>query len=110
MTNENRYVALIARIFEDRYKSGAHVVPFIRSDIKSTAKALDIVLPDNLGDVIHSFRFRTKWPAAVTKTAPAGKEWVIALAGRSKYEFRLSSTSRITPNTSLAPINVPDAT
>jgi len=106
----NRYQALIEKIFFDHYTDGATALDFTRREIKNAADALDIQLPDNLGDVIYSFRFRTDLPESVLATQPEGMEWVIELAGRSNYRFSLVKINRILPRADLARIDIPDAT
>ena len=49
-------------------------------------------------------------PATVLKTQPAGYEWIIELAGRAKYRFRLAKENRIVPNPKLVTIRIPDGT
>lgn len=111
MANEtNRYRALIERIFFDHYSAGATSLDFTRREIKGAAEKLRIVLPDNLGDVIYSFRFRTALPEAVVATQPDGREWVIELAGRARYRFSLVTVNRIVPRDDLVRIDIPDAT
>lgn len=107
---QNRYQALIEKIFFDHYTEGATSLDFTRQEIKDAAKDLDIVLPDNLGDVIYSFRFRKGLPDAVIATQTDEKEWVIELAGRSRYRFSLVKINRILPREDLARIDIPDAT
>jgi hypothetical protein len=107
---ENRYKALIDKIFFDNYKPGMANFEFERKDIKSASTVLGIDLPDNLGDVIYSFRFRAEFSDRIRATQPVGKEWRIELAGRSRYRFVLGSANRIVPNTALRRIKVPDAT
>ncbi|MCA8888569.1 MAG: hypothetical protein KDA46_07065 [Parvularculaceae bacterium] len=106
----NRYQALIEKIFFDHYSEGETSLDFTRQEIKDAAKTLKITLPDNLGDVIYSFRFRTDLPEKVLETQPEGMEWVIELAGRSKYRFSLVKINRILPREDLARIDIPDAT
>lgn len=106
----NRYSALIERIFRNAYKPGMSEVPFRRDDLTAAAKALRIVLPKNLGDVIYSMRYRAALPKAITRTQPEGKEWVIEGKGRAEYAFRLVAISRIVPNPNMAVIKIPDAT
>lgn len=107
---KNRYQALIEKIFFDHYSEGATSLDFTRQEIKDAADALGIALPDNLGDVIYSFRFRTDLPEQVLATQPEGMEWVIELAGRSQYRFSLVKINRIVPREDLARIDIPDAT
>jgi len=106
----NRYQALIEKIFFDHYADGASTLEFTRQEIKDAAADLAIVLPDNLGDVIYSFRFRAALPDRVIATQPEGMEWVIELAGRSRYRFALVKINRVLPRDDLARIDIPDAT
>lgn len=110
MSDKNRYAVIIEKIFHDRYDADATSLPFVRQDIKDAADELEIVLPDNVGDVIYSFRFRTALPESILATQPDGREWVIELAGRAKYQFSLVSINRILPREDLALIDIPDAT
>lgn len=106
----NRYEALIEKIFFDHYKENTTCLKFTRQEIKDAANALNLVLPDNLGDVIYSFRFRTDLPESILSTQQEGMEWVIELAGRALYQFSLVKISRILPRKELARIDIPDAT
>jgi len=98
----NRYSKLIEKIFFDNYKKGSKRVEFVRSDIEQAAKSLKIVLPKNLGDVIYSFRFRTELPKSIIILAGKDEEWLIKLAGRSRYCFSLEHKLEIVPNRNLA--------
>ncbi len=106
----NRYQALIEKIFFDHYSEGKTALDFTRQEIKDAATHLGIALPDNLGDVIYSFRFRTDLPGKVVATQSEGMEWVIELAGRSRYRFSLVRINRILPREDLARIDIPDST
>ena len=106
----NRYGVLIEKIFFDRYAKGATALEFAREDIEAAAAALDIPLPKNLGDVLYSFRFRAALPERIAVTQPAGLEWIIELAGRARYRFRLVKANRIVPRDDLLAIAIPDAT
>jgi len=64
----------------------------------------------NLGDVIYSFRYRAELPSSVRDRAPAGLEWSIEPAGRSRYRFVATAQRRIVPNQLLAETKIPDAT
>ena len=86
------------------------VVPWVRSEIAPTAKALSLKVPKNLGDVPYTFRFRNDLPMSVRARTPAGFQWVIVLAGRGKYEFQLRRQAWIEADTRIAPYDVPDAT
>lgn len=106
----NRYEALIEKIFFDHYTNGVVSLDFTRQEIKDAAISLEIVLPDNLGDVIYSFRFRTDLPNRILATQPEGMEWVIELAGRALYKFSLVKANRVLPREDLVRIDIPDAT
>lgn len=106
----NRYQALIDKIFFDHYRKGETSFEFDRKEIKSAARSLRIELPDNLGDVIYSFRFRTVLPERIVATQPNGTEWVIELAGRGRYRFNLLKTNRVLPRADLVTTDIPDAT
>lgn len=109
-TKPNRYTQILERIFFDHYTAGATDVPFRREEIKRVAKELGIVLTDNLGDVIYTFRFRAPMPARIAKLAPAGRVWIIRLAGKARYCFALERDWSATPNSALLRIKVPDST
>ncbi len=106
----NRYVALIEKIFLDRYQAGTTEIDFARTDIEGAAEELDITLPKNLGDILYSFRFRAVLPEKIVATQPEGMEWSIELAGRAMYKFRLVKSNRILPREDLAHIDIPDST
>lgn len=106
----SRYSGIIAAIFERHYKKGIESFEFERSEMERIARRLKIRLPKNLGDLIYSFRFRQPLPDSITSTAPAGKQWIIEGAGKGKYRFRLASSTRIEPNSSLVAVKIPDAT
>ena len=106
----NRYNALIEKIFFDHYHPGATELDFERSEIKSAANDLGIEVPENLGDVIYSFRFRAPLPERIVATQPPSKEWLIELAGHAVYKFRLAKINRILPREDLIVIDIPDAT
>lgn len=108
--SKNRYHQLVEKIFFDKYVDGDLEVLFERLEINSAAKDLGIELPSNVGDVIYSIRFRTPMPESILLTQPEGKEWIIELAGRSKYRFRLVTISRILPNPNMVAIKIPDNT
>ena len=107
---QNRYRSLIDKIFFDRYTPGSMSIDFERDDIKQAARDLDVELPDNLGDVIYSFRFRTTLSDKMLATQPMGMEWRIELAGRGLYRFVLGKQNRILPNPARVRTKIPDAT
>lgn len=106
----NRYGTLIEKIFFDRYGNEMTELEFARTDIEDAAEFLDIKLPKNLGDVLYSFRFRAALPKRIIETQPEGMEWVIQLAGRAVYKFRLVKINRVLPREDLVTIDIPDAT
>lgn len=106
----NRYNVIIEKIFFDNYKAGVTRFEFQRDDIKDAANALNIVIPDNVGDLIYFFRFRKDLPDSIQATHPEGRSWRIELAGHGVYRFVLGSANRIVPNPSFKRIKIPDAT
>src|SRR5579883_2158474 len=106
----NRYSAIIATIFRKHYKSGKTQFEFTREEFVETAQALKIALPKNLGDLTYTFRFRGKLPDEILATAGKDREWIIELAGRARYRFRLAKLANIVPNPSMIAVKIPDAT
>jgi hypothetical protein len=104
---KNAYSTVIQAIFHDHYKPGVASFSFKRTEIEERAAKLGV---KNLGDLIYSFRFRANLPDAIVHTAPPGMEWIIELHGKAVYQFRLVKLNRINPQTSLAVIDIPDAT
>lgn len=114
----NRYSAILLEVFSP-VLSGALPIEdiiggtgfeFPRDAITAAATKLGVVLPKNLGDIVYAFRYRAEFPAAIRELAPAGKKWIIAGAGRSKYRARIIDDVRVSPNTALQPIRMPDVT
>jgi hypothetical protein len=64
----------------------------------------------NPGDVIYAYRFRRNLPKKILATQKRGLSWRIQLAGRAKYRFLLSKTTRIEPRSDLVTIKIPDST
>jgi len=108
--SENRYKAIIEKIFFDRYAMGATELPFERAEIVSAADELGIELPKNLGDVVYSIRYRTDLPERILATQPEGMEWIVVGTGRGQYAFRLVKLNRILPRKELIARKIPDAT
>jgi hypothetical protein len=107
----NRYQSIIEQIFFNHHKSGMREFEFAREEMVDVAKKLGIALPKNPGDILYSSRFRSNLPARIIETQPKDKAWVIELAGRAKYRFRLlPGGGRILPRSDLAIIKIPDAT
>jgi hypothetical protein len=107
---KNRYSQLIEDIFLQKYKDGDSKVNFQRIDLENTAQKLEMKLPKNLGDVIYSFKFRTKLPDAIIKKASKNKEWVIKNVGRALYAFEQVTEARIVPDKMMLTTKIPDAT
>jgi hypothetical protein len=106
----NRYVQLLEQVFHAHYAQGAARVCFARAELKAAAAKLRLKLPDNLGDIIYSFRYRANLPESIRSKAPKGQEWVIMPAGRSQYCFVAVSTAAIVPAPMMAEVKVPDST
>jgi hypothetical protein len=49
-------------------------------------------------------------PQSILDTQPQGREWIIEGRGRASYIFKLVKVNRITPNSELITIKIPDAT
>ena len=108
---ENRYNAILSEIFRRHHQPNGKTTIFQRKEIVSVANELKIELVDNKGDAVYALRYRTDLPADITKTAPAGFEWVIAPAGKGLYQFQLvKGSARILPRTDAAMIKIPDST
>lgn len=107
---QNRYQAIIERVFELHYTKNATEFEFSRDEFEQIAVSLGITLPKNLGDVMYSFRYRSELPESIRKTAQVGKEWIIQGAGRAVYRFKQVRLNRIIPREELITIKVPDAT
>ena len=106
----NRYEQIIERVFLSRFEKGAREILFEREDIEKVAKELGIKLPKNLGDIIYSFRYRTRLPKSIRAKAPKGMQWIIRPAGPSRYRFVATKQAVITPAPRLAETKVPDST
>ena len=107
---QNRYSAIIAKVFFNHYGKKGESFEFTRDEFAGIASELGINLPKNVGDLIYSFRYRNELPQSILATAKNGLEWIIKGAGRAKYRFRLVKLNRIAPREELLTIKVPDAT
>jgi hypothetical protein len=106
----SRYQQIMERVFLRHYQSGAVEVSFEREELATTAQELGADMPLNLGDIPYSFRYHQELPASIRGTAPAGQEWVIRSAGRSRYQFVLRASLHLVPSKNLVETKVPDAT
>jgi hypothetical protein len=104
------YNRIIEWIFFRHYEKRASSIEFSREEIPDAAKELKVPVPDNLGDVIYSFRYRRSLPSSILKTCGAGQEWIIESVGTAKYMFRKVSITKIEPQQGLYQIKVPEAT
>lgn len=107
---QNRYHALVEKVFFDRYSHGQTDISWAREDLENAAKVLGIKLPKNLGDVIYSIRYRSPMPQRILTTQPIGMEWIVSGVGRALYAFRLVKINRILPRFDMVAIKIPDAT
>lgn len=107
-----QYVPIIVQVFRKYWKKGVEEFEFHRDELVEAAEAIGVERPDNLGDVIYSFKFRRDLPADILATAPKGKGWIIEGAGMSRYRFRLVEVSGTTikPRDDIAATKIPDAT
>lgn len=110
MAGPNVYTKIIERIFHSKYKSGMKQVDFVREDIESVSRELDVKLPKNLGDLIYTFRYRSGLPQSIRRLASAGEVWVIRPRGKAMYRFDLIADQQIVPNELMAETKIPEAT
>lgn len=107
-----QYAPIILHVFRQHWKGDVRGFEFHRDELVEAARALHVDRPDNLGDVIYSFKFRRDLPEDIAKTAPKGEAWIIEGAGRSRYRFRLVAKGgrTIVPREDIAATKIPDAT
>lgn len=110
MKDQNRYSAIIEKLFLMKFHAGIREVEFERAEIENVARQLKIKLPKNLGDLIYSFRYRTALPERIRSKAASGQAWIIRPAGKSRYRFALVSDRPLIPNASLIITKVPNST
>lgn len=106
------YGPIIEQVFRKYWSRGSAEFEFHQDELVEAAQALGIERPDNLGDVIYSFRYRRALPQTILDTAPKGKAWIIEGAGRSRYRFRLADVggTTIRPRDDIAATKIPDST
>lgn len=107
-----QYAPIIAHVFRKYWKKGEDEFEFHRDELVEAAEELGVERPDNLGDVIYTFKFRRELPSEILRTAPTGKSWIIEGAGRSRYRFRLADLGEttISPREGIAATKIPDST
>lgn len=107
-----QYVSIIIQIFQKHWAKGTEEFEFHRDELVDAAIAAGVERPDNLGDVIYSFKFRRDLPIEIVQTAPKGKAWIIEGAGMSLYRFRLVDIggTTIKPREDIAATKIPDST
>ena len=107
-----QYTSIIGHIFKSHWAEGVSEFEFHRDEMVIAAAAVGVDRPDNLGDVIYSFKFRRPLPASILDTAPADRSWILEGAGHGRYRFRLVAIggTTIAPRENLIAIKVPDAT
>jgi len=87
--NTAQYSSIVVHIFRSHWTKGVEEFEFHRDELVQAAVNEGVERPDNLGDVIYTFKFRRELPAEILETAPKGKSWIIEGAGSSRYRFRL---------------------
>jgi hypothetical protein len=107
-----QYVPIINAIFSKYWKKGKEDFEFHRDELVDAAEVLGVNRPDNLGDLIYSFKFRRPLPQEIADTAPKGRAWILEGAGLSRYRFRLVEVGGTTfvPRKDLAATKIPDST
>jgi len=103
------YNGVIIEIFRRHYIPGIIQFEFTRTELEEVGILLGLD-PKNLGDVIYAYRFRRPLPKEITDTETQDLQWVIELAGRAIYKFRLERINRIIPASSLMHIKISDST
>lgn len=83
----NKNSAMLSLIFSERFEGNDTPISFTKETLIAAAETLGLALPQNLSDVVYALRHRSDLPDAITKTAGAGKEWIIETAGRSRYRL-----------------------
>lgn len=111
-SKSEQYSSIITHIFQKHWKQGIEAFEFQRDEMVEAATACGVDRPDNLGDVIYSFKFRRELPPAILRAAPKGKSWILEGAGYSIYRFRLVDVggTTIKPREELISTKIPDAT
>lgn len=107
-----QYVPIIVHVFQKYWAKDIEEFEFHRDELVNAAESVGVERPDNLGDVIYSFRYRRELPAEILQTAPTGKAWIIEGAGRSRYLFRLVEVggTTIKPREDIAATKIPEST
>jgi len=107
-----QYAPIITHIFQKYWTNKLEEFEFHRDELVDSAKELGLDRPDNLGDLIYSFKFRRDLPDYIVNTAPKGKAWILEGAGRSLYRFRLVEIggTSIQPRDDIAATKIPDST
>lgn len=106
----NRYTLILEKLFEQKYQPGETEVPFTREEIVSTAELLGLERPKNLGDLLYTFRFRSKLPDSIRAKAPKGKTWSIKPRGKALYALVLVDQIDLRPRAGLLVTKIPDST
>lgn len=106
----NAYDAIIAEVFRKRRKRGKLRFEFTREDLTAAVHETGVGRPKNLGDVICTYRFRRRFPAAIADTASKGKMWIVTGKGDALYEFRLITQPNLSPDLGWAVTKIHDAT
>jgi hypothetical protein len=110
MKQQNRYSAILEKIFILKFKPGLREVDFAREEFETVARQLRIKLPKNLGDLVYSFRYRTALPEKIKTAAGKGETWIIRPVGKARYRLALVADRPLQPNANMAVTKVPDAT
>jgi hypothetical protein len=108
--SRNRYTKIIERIFFKRYKPGMTEVPFTRDEIVKAASEIGISLPKNIGDLVYSFRYRSRFPQSIIECAPHDRSWIIRPHGAARYLFALTAISRVVPTLGRSETKIPEGT
>lgn len=83
----NRYEAMMALIFSEKYQETDAPIPFTKDDLIAAAESLLIDLPQNLSDIVYALRHRSPIPDGIQQTARPGQEWVIETGESGQYSL-----------------------
>src|SRR5262245_54093732 len=75
------YASTLCAIFTDRYQSGRQEIAFTREDVMRRSEGRI----KNIGDLVYSFRYRSKMPRQIAETVKEPEGWIIVPRGTARY-------------------------
>jgi transposase len=108
---DNRYVAVMKKLFAEKFKEGSDGFDWERADLDRLANEIGIKVVKNLGDNVYSIRHgREDLPEEIRALAPKGRFWLLLPNGKSAYRFVLTDRAFLDPDDARRPIKIPDST